>query len=221
MPYCWPCERYFSTETSLRQHRRDSGNHAHDCFRCDRHFTSQSAKRQHVLNSSRHHLCTDCYDEPDFASAEELDQHDVDEHNMCRICRRYFSSPSNLKNHLKIHAEKNTECFGCVRCFNSISAMVLHLEAGTCASGTDNDFVTRVAFECHRFREYTFAEGSDCSSDFGRSGDRDFTCPTCPSRFPYMSGLLQHVESDRCEEDLAWGPLAQFLRYLEKRIASR
>jgi len=71
--------------------------------------------------------------------------------------------------------------------------MVLHLEAGTCESGADSDRVTEIAFDCYQSGKYT----CDDNSEF------DFECPTCNTPFTWMSGLLQHVESDSCDEQLA------------------
>ena len=64
--------------------------------------------------------------------------------------------------------------------------MVLHLEAGTCPSGCDTDRVDEVAFACYQSRHYV----ADEDSDF------DYCCRICDAEFHYMSGLLQHAESD-------------------------
>lgn len=69
--------------------------------------------------------------------------------------------------------------------------------------------MVELAFECHQSRFYT-------SEDDGYN----FECPTCGTLFSAMSGLLQHVESDVCTEDLAMGkPLFKFLRFLQSRLA--
>ena len=87
--------------------------------------------------------------------------------------------------------------------------MVLHLEAGTCESGADSTTIYEIAFDCHQADAYT------CPDDL----DFDFECPTCETAFTYMSALLQHVESDNCDETLAYkSPLAKFLRYLRSRL---
>lgn len=85
--------------------------------------------------------------------------------------------------------------------------MVLHLEAGTCESGINNDLVVEIALDCHQSRHYT----NNDNDDF------DFKCPTCDTPFVYMSGVWQHVESDFCDETIE-GPLGKFLRYLQTRI---
>jgi uncharacterized protein (DUF983 family) len=46
-----------------------------------------------------------------------------------------------------------------------------------------------------------------------------FMCPTCQTTFLHMSGVLQHAESDRCDEDLGQGrPLWKFLRFVQSRF---
>ncbi len=86
--------------------------------------------------------------------------------------------------------------------------MVLHLEAGTCESGVDNDWVAQVAFECHASQSFT-------SDDDGY----DFMCPTCQTPFLYVSGVLQHVESDCCDENFGGGkPLWRFLHFVRSQF---
>ena len=87
--------------------------------------------------------------------------------------------------------------------------MVLHLEAGSCPSGTDEDSVGAIAKDCYYSQDYL--------SDHW---DFDFQCPTCGENFVLMSALLQHCESvDNCDGQLrAYKALWQFLKYLEQRV---
>ncbi|KAH6871547.1 hypothetical protein B0T10DRAFT_260541 [Thelonectria olida] len=230
MENCKPCNISFSFWDSLQQHLQSQHSLTY-CMRCQKHFPRAHAKQQHIIDSPRHHVCYNCSHESDFDSEEQLNdhleavhnicvpcdlrfsnagelaQHDVDTHNKCELCDRYFSSFSNLENHNKTHLEKRVECFGCPRKFVSHSAMMLHLEAGTCESGADLDFVVDVAFDCHQSDSYT------CDDP-----DFDFQCPTCDMQFVYMSGFFQHVESCSCDEDLQEKPLRQFLNYLRSRL---
>ena len=56
---------------------------------------SSDALQSHIDNSSYHHLCDDC--DLDFYTAEDLDDHDVDVHNMCTECDTYFDSLNILQ----------------------------------------------------------------------------------------------------------------------------
>lgn len=85
--------------------------------------------------------------------------------------------------------------------------MILHLEQGTCASGVDLIDVNDYAKACY-------------TSDRYLDNDGDYCCPTCKKYCRFISGLLQHAESDKCDETLRRkkAPLAIFLRFLEARI---
>lgn len=232
MSDCLLCGRCFGSCRALQQHFQSKHAGCY-CARCRQTFSSKSAKQQHIRNSTAHFVCRICSHKPDFLSAEELEEHseakhnhctpcersfnthdqlvkhNVVEHNMCETCLRYFESVSNLKNHLKTHAEKTIECPGCIAMFISQSAMVLHLEAGTCESGTNWEWIDEIAFDCYQSEWYT------CENN----PEFDFECPTCNTPFRYMSGLLQHAESKACSENLAKStPLGKFLRYLRVRL---
>ncbi|UKZ58285.1 hypothetical protein TrVGV298_012153 [Trichoderma virens] len=182
------------------QHISDSPNH-HVCIHCQTlvDFVTEQQLDNHL--EQVHNWCSSC--DLVFEYWDDLEEHDVDEHNKCLECGNYFSSPSNLKNHKLTHAEKNVECFACYRKFVSKSAMMLHLEVGNCPSGVDRSDIDDYARQCRQWPQYI-------------DHDDDYKCPTCGKWFHHMSGLLQHVESDCCDEDLEswWSPLAVFLRFL-------
>ncbi|RSL38026.1 hypothetical protein CEP53_015250 [Fusarium sp. AF-6] len=74
---------------------------------------------------------------------------------------------SNRDNHKITHAAKDIECAGCYRLFVSNSAMVLHLEAGTCPSEADNQTIHELAFECRQSQYY-----------YCDDPEYDYECPT-------------------------------------------
>ncbi|KAH8686745.1 hypothetical protein BGZ61DRAFT_453566 [Ilyonectria robusta] len=231
---CDVCDRFFKTSSALRQHLEASQTQHPTCNRHDRIFASWSALQQHIDDSQFHNICDICPDDDSdfptsdmlydhkveehdycnecqvqFISSSQLIEHDVSEHNMCETCSRCFATPSNLLNHRKTHAEKSVECPGCTRFFISDSAMVLHLETGGCASGTNRSDVCDIAFDCYQSGHYT------CDDD----RDFDFSCPTCDVPFLFMSALLQHAESEACDETLEWyTALGKFLHFLRQRI---
>lgn len=87
--------------------------------------------------------------------------------------------------HRKTHLPKDKECYGCVRVFSSFSAMLIHLEAGNCPSGTDKEMIDDLAFQLYQSKKYT--------------NDRDdyypYHCPGCYTNVRTVSGLFQHAES--------------------------
>lgn len=52
--------------------------------------------------------------------------------------------------------------------------------------------------------------------------DRPFECASCDGHFRFVSGLLQHVESDKCEERLGCaGLLDCFMGELARKVGRR
>ncbi|KAG8667800.1 hypothetical protein FPOAC1_012639 [Fusarium poae] len=197
---CFRCNKNFRSHSAKQQHIRDSAHH-YLCHICPLDYGTQNDLNNHLENE--HHICTTC-DLRQFRTARQLQQHDVDKHNMCIICGKYYGTPQNLKMHKLIHAEKNIECAGCSRLFVTESAMLLHLEAGTCESGTDRNDVIRLGRQCYTSGEY-----------WSVTPGYNFQCPTCHNDFRLMSSLVQHVESDMCDENLDYdAPLRDFLEYV-------
>ncbi|KAL6704446.1 hypothetical protein ACN47E_008190 [Coniothyrium glycines] len=53
-PHCIPCDRDFSNDEALKQHKRDFSAHKFDCTTCDRHFKSDKALAQHYQDAAVH-----------------------------------------------------------------------------------------------------------------------------------------------------------------------
>ncbi|OSX58476.1 hypothetical protein POSPLADRAFT_1036166 [Postia placenta MAD-698-R-SB12] len=110
------------------------------CNTCEEAYASQADLKDHYapsakLDESRHF----------FNKARELREHFREEHCYCGGCRRVFASESNLRAHCRssIHKDATTHCVSsmCHRSFVSVSAMILHLEAGRCEAGLDREEV--------------------------------------------------------------------------------
>ncbi|KAB8071272.1 hypothetical protein BDV29DRAFT_179524 [Aspergillus leporis] len=121
---------------------------------------------------------------------------------MCMTYRKYFTSPANQNSHMITHVKKNIICPGCSSRFSRDSAVLLHLEAGTCVSGVDIEDVTQLAFDCNQAEDYT-----------SYNPDFDFKSPRCQTSFAFISGLLQHAESGCCDKLMERdSSLGKFLR---------
>ena len=83
--------------------------------------------------------------------------------------------------------------------------MMIHLEAGTCNSGVGHDEIDDWAFDGSR--AYT-----NNWTDYYR-----YQCPTCAEDFRFVSGLLQHIESLACQQELD-GDIEDMLEDLEDCI---
>ncbi|KAH7080796.1 zinc-binding domain-containing protein [Paraphoma chrysanthemicola] len=52
--HCQPCQRNFSSDEALQQHKRESSAHKFDCTTCNRHFKNDQALTQHLQNAAVH-----------------------------------------------------------------------------------------------------------------------------------------------------------------------
>lgn len=92
--------------------------------------------------------------------------------------------------------------------------MVLHLEVGHCSSGINCDGV-------HFMADMIVSDCRQWPIFLDREKEFSYGCPTCGERFRFISGVLQHAESARCEEDPdhIFGPLAIYLRHLRSCVS--
>ncbi|KAG2025199.1 hypothetical protein GB937_002960 [Aspergillus fischeri] len=165
---CLLCDRWFETEKALYDHCRYTSRHEW-CETCTRVFVSTTAKNQHLFYSPVHsHICTLCSSRPRFDNAWELKAH------------RMSLTILDLQ-HQQRHQARDLQCYGCYQYFKTLSGMLIHLESGSCPSGTDIDDINRLARQCYQSRKYIDIDG-------------DYICPGCDKFCSELSGLFQHVE---------------------------
>ncbi|KAJ7447843.1 hypothetical protein FB451DRAFT_1534155 [Mycena latifolia] len=242
--YCDRCRRSFNSYSALRQHENNSPNH-HICYDCDRDFSSWTGLKEHYVQSFAHDYCQHC--DSHFNDARELEAHyetshhycsqcrkffqnavglhehyrQSEAHHYCEICRRLFLSASNLNSHLNssLHRPKDIPCpgKGCGLSFVSHYALVLHLESGKCASGSDRQFVNR------RVREYDTqnlitdparlltggAGGSHVKylATAATWNGSSYECYLCHGGYRSLAALNQHLASPRHEDKIYVCPL--------------
>ncbi|RXW18576.1 hypothetical protein EST38_g7275 [Candolleomyces aberdarensis] len=283
MAWCDTCDRYFPTRFSLIQHLRSSSLH-NWCEECDVDFDSWVGLKEHWVQSPQHDYCQYCnehfgdYDDyadhndqfhawcrpchkffrNDLGLHEHRRQSPVHSSRYCVPCKQLFQSEANLHSHMNssIHRPRDIVCPGhnCNATFVSQSALILHLEAGTCRSGINRAIVNRVVRERDtnniitdpsrlltgpgsggRNSEVTYsATGAAwngyayecylCHNEFHslpalnqhlaspRHLNKAYICPlsSCRERFNTLSGLCQHIESERCGV-LRFAPVRQAL----------
>ena len=163
-PICDTCNKSFPGQDSLEQHQRTVHTSQFRCCDCEKDFISEQALDQH-LNDKFHPKihCQIC--EQVFASKLTLNRHVVTEHHAsanpkrnlyragvhgCFICQQKFDRKSDLDRHLtslKHHPLSDLPCIAsdkCKRRFISPSALLHHLESGTCRSGIDRHAINNL-----------------------------------------------------------------------------
>ncbi|KAJ7794081.1 hypothetical protein B0H14DRAFT_2392867, partial [Mycena olivaceomarginata] len=249
--------------SALRQHEQNSPNH-HICNDCDKDFTSWRGLKEHFVQSPMHDYCQRC--DEHFDDSEELEYHYQEDHDYCVTCRKFFQnalglhehyrqsdlhhycasckrlfrSASNLTSHLNssTHRPRDVPCpgKGCGLAFVSRSALLLHLESGSCKSGADRPTINRYvraydtnnlitnpsrlltgasdttyvasertwngrAYECYLCHgDYRTLASLNQHLASPRHQEKSYVCPlnVCREPFATLSGLCQHIESERC-----------------------
>jgi hypothetical protein len=90
---------------------------------------------------------------------------------------------------MRTHLEPNVECFGCTRMFREHSAIMIHLESGACPSRLNMSILDSWMRNERGFGQYM-------------SGPITYYCPNCSPNFTHLSGLVQHIESHACNENV-------------------
>ncbi|KAK2765228.1 hypothetical protein FQN54_008927 [Arachnomyces sp. PD_36] len=153
---CAKCDKKFSTQEELARHKK-LGDHyfCSDCHRC---FAGARALHCHI-RATKHATefrCCDC--DRHFVNEKSLNQHlankihvikrDESSNLECSDCNRKFKSLKGLNAHKKspIHRPiSNIKCPGnendrnCAASFTSPSALLQHLESGSCLSGMNRE----------------------------------------------------------------------------------
>ncbi|PON21483.1 hypothetical protein TGAM01_v209646 [Trichoderma gamsii] len=134
---CNDCDAKFDTEAALRQHST-SVRHAVEfgCCDCNKSFKNFIALNQHLRDK--------IHKEPQLKKA----------HHYCEECDRSFGTAASLKQHLQstIHRPiSNLTCMAgkicgveCNAHFSSPSAMIAHMENGSCQSGMNRQKLNRL-----------------------------------------------------------------------------
>lgn len=107
--------------------------------------------------------------------------------------------------HQQVHLPRDKECYGCYRNFPTLPAMMIHLESGNCSSQVTNDDIDNWTLQYSQLNRYIDPQAAN-----------RYECPRCENQFSYLSGLLQHLESDACD-----GSIGKSLRTLPKFLAKK
>lgn len=83
---------------------------------------------------------------------------------------------------------------------------MIHFESGTCSSQVTMNDIDGWTSEFNRYAPYV-----------NRVGLILYKCPVCESRSNYLSGLMQHLESNACHGSID-GSLDGLVAFLERKI---
>jgi hypothetical protein len=212
--YCQQCDQHFSDTIDLNAHYET----AHlFCTQCRQIFVNQIGLDEHYRQSERHHYCVSC--KRLFMSASSLQAHlnsathkpkDV----ICpgQGCGQAFVSRSALVLHLESgHCRSGATrqiVDRYVRQYDTSNVITdpSRLLTGGSAGDTVRYSATAAAWNgaayecylCHRGYRSLLALNQHLASPAHEN--KIYLCPltTCRVRFPTLSGLCQHIESERC-----------------------
>ncbi|KAI6015663.1 hypothetical protein EDC04DRAFT_2578163 [Pisolithus marmoratus] len=228
--YCESCNkmlRNFPTWLGLKEHWVQDSDHDY-CQYCDEHFSSRSALIDHYNDD--HYYCESC--NRVFKSDHGLHEHNRQRHGdrYCVSCKRLFRFESNLNSasflcsceaHLNssVHRPKDVPCpfRGCDMAFVSKSALILHLESGSCQSGVNRQRVNQYVRDMDRNNAIIdpsrlLTAGDNTSVDYiatERSWNGNaFECVLCHSRFAALRDLNRHLASPRHQSKIYKCPLS-------------
>ncbi|KAJ7264778.1 hypothetical protein C8J57DRAFT_407549 [Mycena rebaudengoi] len=212
--YCQQCDEHFDDTEDLETHYET----AHFfCAQCRKIFKNQFGLDEHYRQSEQHHYCVPC--KRLFMSASNLRFHlnsathqpkDV----ICpgRGCGQAFVSRSALV----LHLESGNCRSGATRQIvdryvrqydtNNVITDPSRLLTGGSGGDTVRYYATAAAWNgaayecylCHRGYRSLPALNQHLASPAHE--DKIYVCPlsTCRAHFPTLSGLCQHIESERC-----------------------
>ncbi|KAI5994886.1 hypothetical protein F5J12DRAFT_856392 [Pisolithus orientalis] len=241
MSYYDRCDRDFPSDHAYRRHIRDSPSH-NLCDDCGTDFSSWRGLKEHWVQSPDHDYCQYCdehfpawsylidhyrnhhgYCETRnriFKNENGLHEHNRQSHQdrYCVSCRRIFRSENNLNSHLNssIHKPKDVKCPLCDMAFVSKSAVILHLESGSCQSGVNRQKVNQYVRQMDRSNVITnpsrlLTGGDDTTVDYIASerswNGQAYECVLCHSRFAALLDLNRHLASPRHQDKIYKCPL--------------
>jgi len=211
MTYCERCERQFG---SLYQHKAKSSRH-NICHDCSKDFSTEYGLHEHYRQSSRHHYCSSC--KRNFRSENNLQNHlkssihRPKDDNCPFWCGMKFVSRSALVLHLEAgKCRSGVDRATINRVVRQYDTNNIITDPRLLTSGTASDNTKYYASDrsgngegyecylCHR----SFSSWAALNQHLGSPAHQDkiYIClaSTCRARFTTLSGLCQHIESEKC-----------------------
>ncbi|KAF1997639.1 hypothetical protein P154DRAFT_524680 [Amniculicola lignicola CBS 123094] len=219
---CDRCHENYPSQKALECHFRDSERHVL-CPECLFDAADQAKLMAHHQETGCRYVCNGCSDGVGKAWVKDSPPywlHVAKEHVCTEAdCGRHFDSESNLYHHSITHRLAKTSCLACPRKFTTYGGMLIHLEAGTCASDIDVLDLNKSAAMCFQWRKWIDKAFRDDLRDHVvmEKGVCAFKCPTCQAEVPKLSSLFMHAASPACGQTLNGGSMKKLKRWLWKR----
>ncbi|KAG2107898.1 uncharacterized protein F5147DRAFT_695632 [Suillus discolor] len=173
------------------------------CVGCNRWFVDLANLYQHLATSLKHNWCFLC--SRDFATPTSLDQANLDFE--CPLCSKRFQIPSSIALHIQSGACHNISLAQVTAAVHALkivptTSVSRHIEGGS--TRVASYYVTERAFNgtayecylCHLTFRTLGALNSHINSPVHDADE--FKCPKCERKYKFVSGLMQHIESEAC-----------------------
>ncbi|KAJ8063419.1 hypothetical protein OCU04_008639 [Sclerotinia nivalis] len=201
MVYCSPCDRYFNSERSYNQHIENSYTHCNNVY--PNYGYSSNYKEPEFE-------CEGC--DTWFWSSKAREDHHISQHShrYCRSCERMFMNENNLMQHQrsKIHQGFGMKCPFCPTQYPTASALIIHLESGSCPSGTNRQMINEQIRRLDRNHiittrqiEYPSSSSTSIATQRSWNGYR-YECGLCSREFNTLQGLNGHLNSPVHEQKI-------------------
>ncbi len=227
--YCHECTMIFKFEFAAAKHYKTIHASQFRCCDCEQDFVSERALDQH-LNSKVHRWipCQLC--EQGFGLKSALDRHIVLEHHAsvnpkrnlyredehaCYICQRRFAQMKDLTQHLaslKHHPLSDINCIASDKCkhrFASPSALLQHLESGTCCSGIDRHTVNHFVRENDTGRIISSSPALPSLSEYIQNPSEYSSSTGTPIFTPTSSASSSPVATASTDNDIDGHPITR------------
>ena len=221
-PRCDTCKKSFSGHDELEQHQRAVHTSQFRCCDCEQDFVSEQALDQHLSDKVHQEIsCQVC--KQGFASMLALNRHVVTEHHAsvdpkrkvypagihgCFICQRRFRKQIDLDQHLtsvKHHPLSDLPCIAsdkCKRRFTSPSALLHHLESGTCRSGIDRHAINNIVRDNDVERLISSGPVGQSLLEFNENASESSSSSGTPVFTPTSSGSSSPVPDTMMENTM-------------------
>eukprot|EP00457_Paulinella_chromatophora_P011191 gb/GEZN01011319.1/.p1 GENE.gb/GEZN01011319.1/~~gb/GEZN01011319.1/.p1 ORF type:complete len:343 (+),score=1.53 gb/GEZN01011319.1/:50-1078(+) len=207
---CGVCDKSFGKEESLLQHKASVGHYW--CHLCGKDFGTDRAVYQHLSSPAHALQCHICekYFSSEMAAQQHMSSraHDpVTNDLQCLKCQVSFKTPSGLTQHLETHfrgselqqavsrAQKATRCPRSARFTLSDSV----------ADGDETIFYATnkswngTAYACCLCdKRYPSLRDLNNHLGSGVHNAKVYKCPQCNYEFHKLSGLVMHLETEKC-----------------------